>query len=111
HYYFTHAITDNSIRFLKKRDKNKPFFLYVAYTAAHWPMQAPDEAIEQYDGAFDAGWNVLRRRRYKRELALGVIDSSTTLSPLDALPWSAEKDKKAMARRMETYAAMITIMD
>ena len=44
-YYFTNAISDNSVQYLKKRDKEKPFFMYVAYTAAHWPMQAPEKEI------------------------------------------------------------------
>src|SRR5699024_4038662 len=73
--------------------------------------QAPEEAIKQYEGEFDAGWDVLRRQRIERQKALGVIDSATTLSPLDTHPWAEEKDKEAMARRMETYAAMISIMD
>lgn len=111
HYYFTNAITDNSVRFIKNRAQNKPFFMYVAYTAAHWPMQAPDEEIEKYKGNYAAGWDVLRRARFKREKELGIIDSSTILSPLDTHPWAEETDKPAMERRMETYAAMITIMD
>ncbi len=111
HYYITDAITDNSIRYIKNRDKDKPFFMYVAYTTAHWPMQAPEKDIAKYKGKYHEGWDVLRRRRYHRELSLGVIDSSTVLSPLDTKPWSEEKDKPAMERRMETYAAMISIMD
>lgn len=111
HFYFTNAITDNAIRFIKDRPKDKPFFLYLAYTAAHWPMQAPADAIAKYKGKYDRGWEILRRERYARELKLGVIDSSTLLSPLDTQPWSQEQDKLAMERRMETYAAMITLMD
>lgn len=111
HYYFTHAITDNSVKFIRERPKDKPFFMYVAYTAAHWPMQAPAAAVARYKGKFDLGWDSLRTLRLAREKQLGVIDSSIALSPLDTHPWSAEEDKKAMARRMETYAAMITIMD
>ncbi len=110
-YYFTNAITDNAIQFIKDRSKKKPFFAYVAYTAAHWPMQAPEEAIEKYKGKFNAGWDDLRRERLKREKQLGVIDSTVDLSPLDTKPWAEEQDKGPMERRMETYAAMITIMD
>lgn len=110
-YYFTHAITDNAIQFIKDRPKDKPFFTYVAYTAAHWPMQAPAEAIEKYKGKYHAGWDELRRERLKREKQLGVIDSTIALSPLDTKPWVEEQDKPAMERRMETYAAMVSIMD
>lgn len=111
HYYFTDAITDNAIQFIKDRPTDKPFFTYVAYTAAHWPMQAPEAAIKAYKGKYSAGWDVLRRERLKREKKLGVIDSSVELSALDTKPWTEEQDKAPMERRMETYAAMVTIMD
>jgi arylsulfatase len=111
HYYFTNAITDNTIKFLRQRPKNKPFFMYVAYTTAHWPMQAPEKAIDKYKGSFSEGWDKLRRQKYKRMKKMGIIAKNQPLSPLDTKPWAQEKDKKAMERRMETYAAMITIMD
>lgn len=110
-FYFTDAITDNSVKFIQENKSNKPFFLYTAYTAAHWPMQAPEAAIEKYKGKFDAGWDVLRAERLKKEKQLGVINKDISLSPLDTHTWAEEKDKPAMKRRMETYAAMITIMD
>jgi len=111
HYYFTNAITDNSVRFIRNRPKDKPFFMYVAYTAAHWPMQAPEAAIQKYKGKYHIGWDSLRRKRFAKEKELGVIDSGTVLSPLDTRTWEEERDKPAMERRMETYAAMISIMD
>ena len=110
-YYFTNAISDNAVEFIESRKKDKPFFMYVAYTTAHWPMQAPESEIKKYAGQYDEGWEVLRKRRFEREKALGVIDTGTVLSPLDTHPWEAETDKKPMARRMETYAAMISMMD
>jgi arylsulfatase len=111
HFYFTRAISDNSVRFIRDRPRDRPFFMYVAYTAAHWPMQAPEADIAKYRGKYDRGWGVLRSERLAREKRLGVIDSSTVLSPLEALPWDQEPDKPAMARRMETYAAMVSVMD
>lgn len=110
-FYFTDAITDNSIEFLKEHKSNNPFFMYVAYTAAHWPMQAPQAAIDKYKGQYAVGWDKLREQRLKKEKELGVISSKAELSPLDTHPWIEEIDKPAMERRMETYAAMISIMD
>lgn len=110
-YYFTDAISDNSVRYIQQRDKDKPFFLYVAYTAAHWPMQAPANIIEKYKGRFDKGYEILRQERIQRMRRLGVIDPSVQLSPFDGTPWADEKDKPAMLRRMETYAAIIDVMD
>ncbi len=110
-FYFTNAITDNAIKYLQEAPDQKPFFMYVAYTAAHWPMQAPETEIQKYKGKFSAGWDVLRHERLKREKELGLVDPRTNLSPLDTHPWAEETDKPAMERRMETYAAMISIMD
>jgi len=110
-YYFTDAVSDNSVKYLKESDKNKPFFMYVAYTAAHWPMQAPEAAIAKYKGRFDKGWEASRKERIERMKKLGVIKQDEELSPFDGKPWADEKEKPAMLRRMETYAAMVDIMD
>ena len=110
-YYFTDAISDNSVKYIKGRDKQKPMFMYVAYTAAHWPLQAPPEAIEKYKGRFDKGYEFLRRERLERMKKLGVVAPNEELSPFDGTPWADEINKPAMLRRMETYAAMIDIMD
>ena len=112
-YYFTHAITDHALKFLNE-DKElgkKPFFMYVAYTAAHWPMQAPESAIQEYKGKFDAGYEPLRLQRLEKEKALGLVSTNAILSPLMTHSWAQEEHKPGMERRMETYAAMITIMD
>ena len=57
-YYYTRAITDNAISFLAEHEQSKtekPFFLYVSYTAAHWPMHALPEDIQKYHGSYDNG--------------------------------------------------------
>ena len=110
-YYFTNALSDNAVKYIKEDDDKKPFFIYVAYTAAHWPMQAPEEAIAKYKGKYDEGWEILRQNRLKKMKQVGVIGQNINLSPLDARPWAEEEDKIYMTRRMETYAAMIEIMD
>ena len=110
-YYFTEAITDNSVQYLKERDESKPFFMYVAYTAAHWPMHAPEDEIKKYKGKYDQGWKTTRDQRFKKMKQLGVIKNDEELSTDDFQPWENEKDKVPMARRMETYAAMVSIMD
>src|SRR5690606_33204305 len=112
-YYFTDAISDNSVKFIDERDKEKPFFMYVAYTTAHWPMQAPENEIEKYKGKYDAGYEVIRKERFERMQDLGLVPKNSKLSEPDAevTTWANETEKPAMARRMETYAAMISVMD
>ncbi|HEY4107664.1 arylsulfatase [Puia sp.] len=113
-YYFTDAVSDNSVQFIRQRDTAKPFFLYVAYTAAHWPMQAPEKEIAKYKGRYDSGYDVIRRERYARMKKLGLVENGMALTPPDeeVKPvWADEPNKPAMARRMETYAAMVDVMD
>ena len=110
-FYYTDAISDHAVRFVREHKAEKPFFLYVAYTAAHWPMHAREADIAMYKGHYDAGYQAVRDARYQRMLELGVINKTqTTLTPVP------EKAKETEfwewdRRNMEVYAAMVTSMD
>ena len=113
-YYFTDAITDNAIQFIRDAKKGQPFFLYMAYTAAHWPMQAFEEDIAKYKGRFDKGWDVLRKEKYDAMVRAGIIDPRWEQTPKDNIAdWDKlTPEKKAFeTRRMEVYAAIVTRMD
>jgi len=112
-FYYTDAISDSAVKFINEHDENSPFFMYVAYTAAHWPMHARPEDIEKYKGMYDAGWDSLRKTRYKRLIEMGLIDPAWPLSPPDSKTesWTFEDDPEWHARCMEVYAAMIDCMD
>jgi len=112
-FYYTDAISDAAAEFVRQAPENKPLFLYVAYTAAHWPLHAPEEEIAKHKGRYAEGWDKLRDARYERMKELGVIDPSWELSPRhpDVPPWSRVKNKEWQQRRMEVYAAQITRMD
>ena len=60
-----------------------PFFLFLAYTAPHWPLHAHDEDIATYAGRFDAGWDQLREERLERLVKEGIVDASWPLTPRD----------------------------
>jgi len=112
-FYYTNAITDTTVKYIRDNPKGKPFFLYVAYYSAHWPLHAPEEEIAKYKGMYDIGWDSLRVQRFRREKELGVITQNTRLTdrPESIIAWEDEPMKEWQARRMETYAAMIDIMD
>lgn len=113
HYYFTDAIADNAIRFVKEHDqtdKDKPFFLYVAFTSPHWPLQAPEETIAKYKGKYDGGFEPVRQARYQRMKDLGIINPNWELSP-GVQPWSDVKHVEWEERCMEVYAAQVDRMD
>lgn len=112
-FYYTDAISDNAIRYLRQHAQespDKPFFLYLAYTAAHWPMHALEKDIAKYRGRYDAGYQAIRAARLERMKQLGLVPAGAELSP-GAAEWAEVKDKAWEARCMEVYAAMIDCMD
>ena len=112
-YYYTDAITDNALKFLtghNRKAEENPFFMYVAYTAPHWPLHAPEEEIAQHEGKYDEGYGPVRKQRYERLKSMGLIDDNCELSKQVA-KWDTLSNKDWHARNMEVYAAMITRMD
>ncbi len=113
-FYYTNAITDNAIQFLQQREASdkSPFFMYVAYTAAHWPMHALEEDIAPYKGKFDKGWDNLRKEKYQQMMDAGVIDKKWGLSiDTTVTRWENVKDQDFETHCMEVYAAMVSNMD
>lgn len=84
-FYTTDAFTDEAISYLKEHKSygnNNPFFLYLAYNAPHFPMQAMPEDFQKYRGRFKAGWDVLREKVITRQKAMGLIPENTVLTAL-----------------------------
>ena len=112
-YYYTNALSDQAARFITEHHEShpaQPFFFYVAYTAAHWPMQALPRDIDKYKGVYDKGYEPVRLARFEREKQMGLIDPKWDLSPQFG-EWDKVKNKAWEARCMEVYAAMIDCMD
>jgi arylsulfatase A-like enzyme len=112
-YYYTDAISDHSTRFIREHATDhaqEPFLLYVAYTAAHWPMHARERDIAKYRGRYDRGYGPVAAARGQKQLQLGVASPAWGL-PLSAEDWSQVKDPAFEARGMEVYAAMVEVMD
>jgi arylsulfatase A-like enzyme len=115
-WYSTRDYTKKMIGFIEQdRAEGKPFFAWLAYTAPHWPLQAPKEAIEKFRGRYDAGYEALYAERFARQKELGLvpkdarpIDNARFSPRWDDLP---EEEKRIAARRMEIYAAMVSELD
>ncbi len=113
-YYLTDDISNKAAEYIEESiDDGENFFMYLAYTAPHWPMHALPEDIKKYENRYVEGWDKLRSERYKRLLELGIIDDSTKLTPRDpeSVSWENAENKEWEARRMAVYAAMIDRMD
>jgi|TARA_B110000879_G_scaffold179818_1_gene236010 arylsulfatase len=109
-WYYTDAITDNAVRYIREHDTDKPFFMYVAYTAAHWPMHARERDMMKYKGVYDGGFAPIRNARYKKLKELGLIKDKWKISPTSD-SWDEVSNKPWEARNMEVYAAMVDSMD
>lgn len=112
-YYYTDAISDHAVRYIdehKRDQQDKPFFMYMAYTAAHWPMHALEEDVAKYKGKYDAGYEPVRQARFARMKEMGLIAKNAELSPTVG-DWAAVKDRAWETRCMEVFAAMIDRMD
>jgi arylsulfatase A-like enzyme len=113
-YYYTDAISDHAVRSIEEHAKEHaaaPFFLYVAYTAAHWPMHALEKDVAKYKGRYDAGYEATRKSRYAKMKQLGVIGNWTLSEAPQAWEGVDEATRQWDIRCMEVYAAMVDSMD
>lgn len=113
-FYLTDAFSDNAVELIDKYGRGiEPFFLYLAYTAPHWPLHALPEDIAKYKGKYLKGWDKLRDERCERMVKMGLINSKWKMSPRDTetWPWEEEKNKDLMDLKMAVYAAQIERMD
>ena len=115
-FYSSRFYARKLIEYLKSNEADgQPFFAYLAFTAPHWPLQAPRESIERYAGRYDAGWDALQARRFENMKKLGLLDKDAAPFPrLASEPaWQDLPDdgKKVAARKMEIFAAMVDDMD
>lgn len=112
-YYYTDAIAEHAVRFLRDhaRDhRDQPFVLYTAFTAAHWPLHAKEADIARYRGRYDAGYESIRTERRARLRKLGLLGSRwDPVAPAES--WEKVADKAFESRCMEVYAAQLDCMD
>jgi arylsulfatase len=131
-FYATDAITDHALDFLAqaRRTPERPWFLYLAYNAPHFPLHAPQEDVAKYEALYAQGWDRMRERRLARQKELGLVPADFTLTPRSVIPantfntktgWADQEnpawdtlpaDRRAdLARRMAVFAAMVDHMD
>jgi arylsulfatase len=97
----------------KAKSGEEPFFLYLAYTAPHWPLHAPPEEIAKYEDTYKDGWQPTRKRRYQRAIEQGIFSPETSKlsEPIKGPSWDNEKHREWEAHAIAVHAAMVTRMD
>jgi arylsulfatase A-like enzyme len=114
--YSTDFYTSRMIEYIEAdRAEGAPFFAYLAYTAPHWPLQAPAKNTAKYAGVYDAGWQAIQEKRRARMVASGLIPASTVVHPIytKKSAWQAlsAEQQRYEARKMEIYAGMVDRLD
>lgn len=115
-WYTTDLWTDYAIKFIDEgRATKKPVFLYLAYNAPHFPLQAPTDEIAQFRGKYKMGWDKLREQRNAKQKQLGLVDPSWELTPRpeDVKAWDSlsDKEKDRFDEIMAIYAACVAHVD
>lgn len=112
-YYHTDAISDSAAAYVERYSReDRPFFLYVAHTAPHWPLQALPEDIAKYEETYRAGWDAIRQARYARIVEQGIVPEGA-LSPRiePEREWASNEDLDWDVRSMAVHAAMVDRLD
>jgi arylsulfatase A-like enzyme len=114
-FYTTDAFTDRALKWLDEPElKEKPFLLYLAFTAPHYPLHAWPKDIAKYKGVYDGGYETIRKARYERMVKAGLVDPAKNPLPAwDGDDWKALSDEARAKeiKRMEIYAAMLDRVD
>jgi arylsulfatase len=115
-WYSTYLWTEFGLKFIDEaRAAKKPFFLYLAHNAPHFPLMAPADLIAKHRGKYVAGWDRLREARYARQTRMGLIDARWPLSPREAASpaWEtlSTEARDRFDHQMAVYAAMVEAID
>ncbi|WNH12584.1 arylsulfatase [Thalassobellus suaedae] len=113
-FYLTDELTTKAIAYLDEQPKSKPFFLYMAYNAPHWPLHAKEKDIERHRGLYDKGWDVLRENRLKNLKKIGLFPENQNADRDASIPeWESltYDEKQYWVKKMEVYSAMVDNLD
>ncbi len=113
-FYHTDAFTSYAIdRLDEYKGEEKPFVLYLPYTAPHYPLHAWPEDIAKYRGKYKIGWDEIRKQRFNKMNEMGIIGTNHKLTPRASMEWSdlSDEQKDAEDLKMAVYAAMIDRVD
>lgn len=114
-YYTTDAFTDYACQFIDEADRadDRPFFLYLAYNAPHWPLNSKWDEFMKYKGKYRDGWEALMQRRLAKQKALGLVDEDIVPAPHVGPKWDSLSDKQRedLDSIMAAYAGCIDSID
>lgn len=114
-WYATDAFTDKAIEYLQPAETqtDQPFFLYLAYNAPHWPLNAKPSDFEKYRGKYSDGWAALMADRQSKQREMGLLDDDCLPAPHNGPAWDSlnEKQRDRLDAVMAAYAGCVDSID
>lgn len=114
-FYATDAFTDIACEFLTEVTEadDRPFFLYLAYNAPHWPLNARVRDFEKYKGKYRGGWKQLMQTRLAKQKAIGLFADDIVPAPHVGPEWESltDKQREDLDSIMAAYAGCIDAVD
>lgn len=117
-YHLSEDLVDHGMKFISDHASifpEKPFFMYLAFGAQHYPHQVSQSYIDMYKGTYAKGWDQIRDERLERQKLLGIVPQDTVLAERNpgVKEWDklTSDEKRLFERFQETYAGFLTHTD
>lgn len=113
-FYTTDVMTDYAIEFLSERDESKPFLMYIAYNAPHYPLHVKEKDFRKYEGRYDEGWDRIREARFAKQKQMGLLPNvALSPRPAEVSAWESlsTEEQKWESERMSAFAGMVDCVD
>ncbi len=114
-FYATDTFTDYACEFISEASEkdDRPFFLYLAYNAPHWPLNSKWEEYKKYKGKYKGGWPALMKSRLAKQKEMGMFADDISPAPHVGPAWDSLNDKQHenLDAIMAAYAGCIDSID
>ncbi len=104
--HWSEKLANTAVKFINQASgKRKPFFMYLAFNAAHDPRQSPAEYVEKYPlNKISLPVNYMDEYPFKDQIGCGKDLRDEKLAPFPRTPHAVKVNRRE-------YYALITYMD
>jgi arylsulfatase len=124
-FYATDTFTDKAIEYIDQvtgrqtggqgdaQQVDQPFFLYLAYNAPHWPLNAKWDDYLKYRGKYKDGWRALMEARNEKQRQLGILRDGTQPAEHPGPEWESltPRQRDRLDAVMAAYAGCLDSVD
>ena len=114
-FYATDTFTEVACKYITEttRQDDRPFFLYLAYNAPHWPLNAKVADFEKYRGRYTKGWEALMKTRLEKQKRIGLFAEDIQPAPHVGPKWNSlsEQQRDNLDAIMAAYAGCVDSID